>query len=94
MVDLAFIPNDSPLERRQRAIDRGRRADARFMRLTQAMAIVVLAIFIGIIWTLLAGAWPALSTYGFSFLWTAAWNPVTERFGAPAGRGRAAPGRR
>ena len=56
MVDTAFILNDSLLEKRQRAIDRGRRADARFMRLTQAMAIVVLAIFIGIIWTLLVGA--------------------------------------
>ena len=47
MVDTAFILNDSPLETRQRAIDRGRRADARFMRMTQAMAIIVLAIFIG-----------------------------------------------
>jgi len=84
MVDTAFILNDSLLEKRQRAIDRGRRADARFMRTTQAMAIVVLAIFIGIIWTLLVGAWPALSIYGFSFLWTEAWNPVTESFGALA----------
>src|SRR6202008_2411473 len=43
-----------------------------------------LAMFAGIIWSLTAGAWPAIRAFGFSFLWTEAWNPVTERFGALA----------
>ncbi len=31
---------------------------------------------------LVAGAFPALRTFGFSFLFTEAWNPVTDKFGA------------
>src|SRR6202008_2788078 len=30
------------------------------------------------------GAWPALQTFGFGFLVTEVWNPVTEKFGALA----------
>ncbi|HZQ65560.1 MAG TPA: phosphate ABC transporter permease subunit PstC [Gaiellaceae bacterium] len=28
------------------------------------------------------GAWPAIRTFGISFVWHEAWNPVTSRFGA------------
>ena len=31
-----------------------------------------------------AGPWPALRAFGFGFLTTSSWNPVTERFGALA----------
>jgi len=40
--------------------------------------------FVGIVWSLTAGAWPAIKAFGLPFLWTEAWNPVTERFGALA----------
>jgi len=34
--------------------------------------------------SLLIGAWPAISTFGPSFLWTQRWSPVKEIFGALA----------
>src|SRR3954447_16420207 len=58
--------------------------DAAFRWLTRACAIAVLLILSGIILSLVHGAWPALSTYGVSFLWQEVWNPVTEKFGAAA----------
>ena len=58
--------------------------DRFFHRLTQASAFLVLAIFIGIIWSLVSGAWPAINAFGFSFVTSEAWNPVREVFGARA----------
>src|SRR6202007_39773 len=58
--------------------------DRLFHRVTLACAIVVVAMFVGIIWSLTAGAWPAIQAFGLPFLWTEAWNPVTEKFGALA----------
>ena len=54
------------------------------MRLTLGSALLVALLFVGIIWSLLGGAWPAIKAFGFGFLITEAWNPVTERFGALA----------
>ena len=58
--------------------------DRAFHRLTLGCALLVLAMFAGILWSLTAGAWPALRAFGLPFLWTEAWNPVTEKFGALA----------
>ena len=44
----------------------------------------VLVILGGVIVALITGAWPALSTFGLTFLVDESWNPVTERFGAIA----------
>jgi phosphate transport system permease protein len=52
--------------------------------LTLFAALAVLAIFVGIVWALVDGAWPALERFGIGFIWTEAWNPVKERFGALA----------
>jgi phosphate transport system permease protein len=60
------------------------RADRLFYRVTLSSAFIVLLMFVGIIWSLAAGAWPAIKAFGLPFLWTEAWNPVTERFGALA----------
>src|SRR5262249_2894732 len=46
--------------------------------------VTVLAILGGVIVSLVIGAWPALQTFGFDFLITERWNPVTEKFGALA----------
>ncbi|KZD07615.1 phosphate ABC transporter permease subunit PstC [Oceanibaculum pacificum] len=61
---------------------RGR--DAIFHMLTRIAALGVLLTLGGVIVSLIFGAWPALSTFGFDFLFTASWNPVTEKFGALA----------
>jgi phosphate transport system permease protein len=65
-------------------LKRAHRNDRIFHRLTQASALLVLAIFTGILWALVIGAWPAITAFGLSFFWTEAWNPVREVYGAAA----------
>jgi phosphate transport system permease protein len=65
-------------------LERLRRGDAVFRALTRAAAVGVLALLGGVIVALLIGAMPALRQFGFAFLLTEQWNPVTERFGALA----------
>ncbi|MCC6470002.1 MAG: phosphate ABC transporter permease subunit PstC [Alphaproteobacteria bacterium] len=60
------------------------RTDAFFHGLTRAAALAVLGVLMGVILALVIGAWPALSHFGFSFLVSQSWNPVTEKFGALA----------
>jgi phosphate transport system permease protein len=60
---------------RARALEAFRRDDAIFYWLTRASALCVLAILGGIILTLIVGAWPAMRTYGFEFIWTQRWAP-------------------
>lgn len=58
--------------------------DRLFGGLTAFFALMVLLSVLGILVTLLVGAWPALRTYGVRFLASKEWNPVTEQFGALA----------
>jgi phosphate transport system permease protein len=58
--------------------------DAVFRALTFLFALLVLLILGGVIVALIDGAIPALRTFGFSFVFTEVWNPVTEKFGALA----------
>jgi phosphate transport system permease protein len=58
------------------------RADRAFHTLTWVCAIFVLAMFAAIVASLVVGAWPAFGAFGFAFLWTEAWDPVREVFGA------------
>ncbi len=83
MVDLVVTEDASFLLNSAR-VRRSYQADRTFKRLTLASALFVAAMFVGIIWSLVDGAWPAIKAFGFSFLFTEAWNPVTERFGAAA----------
>ena len=55
-----------------------------FRNVTFLFALLVLLILGGVIVALIEGALPALRTFGFSFLFTDVWNPVTEKFGALA----------
>jgi phosphate transport system permease protein len=63
---------------------RQRLQDQLFRSATLFFALLVLALLGGVILALIIGAWPAFSTYGFGFLVTEVWNPVTEKFGAVA----------
>ncbi|WP_374547675.1 phosphate ABC transporter permease subunit PstC [Rhodoblastus sp.] len=59
--------------------------DNAFHLLTKTCAIAVLVMLGGVIISLIDGSIPALSKFGFGFLTSQAWNPVTENFGgAPA----------
>ena len=61
-----------------------RLSDSVFRILTRSAAIAVLALLGGVIFALFAGAWPALQKFGFGFITTETWNPVTETFGGLA----------
>ncbi|MER9634275.1 phosphate ABC transporter permease subunit PstC [Mesorhizobium sp. M0228] len=69
---------------REATVRRFALTDAIFRGLTRASAILVLVILGGVAISLFAGSWQALSSFGFSFLTTESWNPVTEKFGALA----------
>ena len=69
---------------RARVLDRLRLGDLAFRHLTRAAAVGVLLLLTGVIIALVKGSLLALQTFGFSFLTTDRWNPVTENFGALA----------
>jgi phosphate transport system permease protein len=53
-----------------------------FKWLSIGAALFILMILGGFFVSLTIGAWPAIKQFGFSFIWTSEWNPVTEEFGA------------
>jgi phosphate transport system permease protein len=56
--------------------------DKTFQITTMVAAGIVLVLLAGIIISLFIGGWLALDHFGFRFLITDSWNPVTEKFGA------------
>ncbi|MGA0612742.1 phosphate ABC transporter permease PstC [Caldimonas sp. KR1-144] len=70
-------PRGRPPERRRIAPW----ADGLFSALAHGAALLTLAMLVGIIISLFIGAAPAIEEYGLSFLWTADWDPVQEKFG-------------
>ncbi|MBN9050978.1 MAG: phosphate ABC transporter permease subunit PstC [Rhizobiales bacterium] len=75
---------ETPATYRQKVLGRLRLSDRLFFWLTRAAALTVLGILGAVIVALMIGAWPALQEFGFGFLVTESWNPVTEKFGAIA----------
>jgi phosphate transport system permease protein len=69
-------------DKRAAAVRRHGVGDLRFRYLTLSAALLVLAIFAGVLISLSIGAWPAIKTFGLRFLYTEIWNPVTDKFGA------------
>jgi phosphate transport system permease protein len=67
---------------RAKALDRLRLADAAFRHTTRAAAFGVLVLLSAVIISLIHGSIPALKTFGFGFLTSERWNPVTDNFGA------------
>jgi phosphate transport system permease protein len=86
MVDASLTRESSPSVETisPRAPQLGQAGERIFHSLTRLSAIFVLALFAGVIWSLVDGATPAFKAFGFGFLTTQIWNPVTERFGAVA----------
>jgi phosphate transport system permease protein len=69
---------------RSKALAKLKLGDAIFHHLTRAAAFGVLVILSGVIFSLAAGSLPAIREFGFGFLISQRWNPVTENFGALA----------
>lgn len=67
---------------RENALRRFTIGDAIFRNATLIAALGVLVLLGGVILSLVIGSLPALRTFGFGFLTSQSWNPVTEKFGA------------
>jgi phosphate transport system permease protein len=78
------MPLSAEMRARAATVRRFALTDTVFRATTRASAVLVLLILGGVGISLVVGAWPALSTFGTSFLVTQSWNPVTEKFGALA----------
>jgi phosphate transport system permease protein len=66
---------------RAKALDRMRLGDLLFRHLTRIAAVSVLVLLSGVIVSLFVGALPAFRKFGFGFLISEAWNPVTDDYG-------------
>jgi len=69
---------------RAAVMKRLRGSDIAFRLLTRGAALLVLALLSGVILALVIGSVPALKAFGFGFITSEVWNPVTEQFGALA----------
>ena len=72
----------APLGSCAKVLDRLRLGDAAFRQLTRLAAIAVLVLLSAVMISLIKGSIPALKAFGFGFLASERWNPVTENFGA------------
>ncbi|MDR6535294.1 phosphate transport system permease protein [Variovorax soli] len=59
----------------------GATADRLFGMAAKGAALLTLAMLIGILLSLLAGAWPAISKFGLGFLSSSVWDPVQNEYG-------------
>ncbi|MDR7034067.1 phosphate ABC transporter permease subunit PstC [Mesorhizobium sp. BE184] len=78
------MPSSLAAQARESRVRRFALTDTLFRNSTRGAAILVLLILGGVGFSLVVGSWEALSKFGFSFLTTESWNPVTEKFGALA----------
>ena len=69
---------------RAAVLKRLRGTDMAFHALTRGAVLLVLALLSGVIIALVIGSVPALKAFGFGFVVSEVWNPVTEQFGALA----------
>jgi phosphate transport system permease protein len=71
----------SPMAR-ARALGRLKFSDSGFRLMTLGSALVVLILLAGVAIALFLGAWPAFREFGINFLFSDAWSPPKEKFGA------------
>src|SRR5438128_11374848 len=78
----AFGAPDDPRSAARAMAPPSRFGDKAFEWLTLAMAMAVVLLVILIGWQLWRGSSLAVQKFGFHFLTTSTWDPVTEQFGA------------
>jgi len=83
MADIALTEAtaNADLATRAEITRRAGRGDARFHFLTLAAAAAVLLIFIGVIISLVIGAYPAIRAFGLPFVSSSVWDPTDDQFG-------------
>ncbi|MBU1424908.1 MAG: phosphate ABC transporter permease subunit PstC [Gammaproteobacteria bacterium] len=67
---------------REASLKRQTVLDLLFRNLTRLAAFMVLALLAAIIGSLIVGSLPAIREFGFGFLTSSEWNPVTDQYGA------------
>jgi phosphate transport system permease protein len=65
-----------------RTMRKQRIQDFIFHKTTMIFALSVLAVLMGIIFSLMVGAWPAFKEFGPAFITTVEWDPVNDKYGA------------
>jgi phosphate transport system permease protein len=80
----AHAMSGSSSRQRTRALAVFRQRDALMRILTMSAALIVLLILGSVIVSLVAGSLPAIRAFGFGFLTSQVWNPVTDKYGALA----------
>ena len=79
MTTTTYDPTAPESDLRRRGIRLG---DILFKGIAIAAAVGAAALLGLIAYKVFDLAWPAVQTFGLSFVWTEAWDPVTEQFGA------------
>ena len=67
---------------REASLKRQSVLDLLFRNVTRLAAFTVLALLAAIIGSLIVGSMPAIHAFGFGFITSTEWNPVTDNFGA------------
>ncbi|MDC8756285.1 phosphate ABC transporter permease subunit PstC [Janthinobacterium fluminis] len=73
---------DASLSAMHSTMRKQRIQDFIFHKVTMLFATSVLLVLVGIIISLMIGAWPAFHEFGPAFLTTVEWDPVNDKFGA------------
>lgn len=81
---LSSVAKAAQSDVREKVLRRFEIGDSAFHIITLSCAVTVLLLLGGVIVSLVYGAAPALKQFGFGFLTSESWNPVTEQFGALA----------
>lgn len=76
------IPENQPGKRMISTMRNQRIQDFLFHKLTMGFALSVLLVLVGIIISLMIGAWPALREFGLPFITSVEWDPVNDKYGA------------
>ena len=66
---------------RRARLSLGALPDTLFAWAARGAALLTLALLLGILLSLLVGAWPAIQKYGFGFFTSTVWDPVGNEFG-------------
>ena len=74
-------PSDRRAAPPTRRVRMGAIADRLFGWAARLAALLTLGLLLGILLSLLAGAWPAIDRYGLGFFTSTTWDPVGESFG-------------
>lgn len=82
---MSLVPETRPVHADAQVmavVRRQRLQDFFFHKITWLFSMLVLCALMGIIVSLVANAWPALSKFGTHFVWRVEWDIVNEEFGA------------